>query len=306
MKRTSWVLNQNKQATEEPSKANLEDYLKGLDSSVMTDPATQRFLDLHFQIPPLQVTIWALTRGNERVEKHLSQMLADIYQSGFDAETMIAQLQDSVERRIDRRKVDLRNKNFGKIIEKAVMKAFEMLELEKRMIRVQPNWESYDFAAYLEEKLAESPDVGHESILITSLSGKEIARFEVEVKATTADSVRMTSAEGEESANRTERYLLCVVDARESDTDLKELANHELTDEEVQVLSERIRPLMHLSYIGERLAAPVHRLNETKEDARPISMILKPTYIVPETIWKDQGMNLEAWTASLPKLLVAD
>jgi hypothetical protein len=179
------------------------------------------------------------------------------------------------------------------------MKAFEKLKLDElHRVRVELHWVSYDFAAYVEGKALEETDAGHLDFTCISLSsGELLAKFEVEVKATTVDRVRITRTQAEESALHKDRYLLCVLDLE--GFPIEELVNRELKEEDIDTLADKLGSLIYLSYIGEYLAPIIKALTELSVSAQPISIHLNPIFIIPDSIWKEKGISLDSWARSL-------
>jgi len=300
VKRTSWVLNTDRQETEEPSKANLMVYLKEIEPTLLMNPKIQTFLEKHFYISQLDLAILAITREKKEVAESLTRTLVELLKSGIDVEYALTELREILHRKIDQEKVNSRNRNIGRLVERIVMKAFEKLKLDESLrIRVEPYWISYDFAAYVEAKAFEETDAGRLDFVCTSMSGDLLARFEVEVKATTVDKVRMTRTQAEESALKKDRYLLCVLDLGGLPIEiLEELANRQLK-EDIETLADKLRSLIYLSYVGEYLAPIIKVLDDLTVRAQPISISLNPTFIIPSSIWKGNGVSLESWASSL-------
>jgi hypothetical protein len=305
VKRACWVLSLDRQETEEPSKANLIVYLREIEPTILMDSKIQTFLEKHFQISQLDLAILALTRDKKEVAESLTRTLIEILKAGIDVESALTELQGILHRQIDKERVSARNRNLGRLVERIVMKAFEKLRLDElHRVRVEPHWVSYDFAAYVEGKALEETDAGHLDFSCTSLSsGELLASFEVEVKATTVDRVRMTRTQAEESALHKDRYLLCVLDLE--GFPIEESINRELKEEDIDTLADKLGSLIYLSYIGEYLAPIIKALTELSVSAQPISIHLNPIFIIPDSIWKEKGIILDSWARSLSEKFAA-
>ena len=312
MKQYSWVIRASQDDegklifdAEVPSKRSLMDYIKDLEPLILSDEKVQMFLQI-FEFDPLEVTAWLLTGGKEQI---LVESLKQIHQladsQGIAPMSLFSEICSEVWRRSSRVEIANRNRNFGLIIENIVRKVFEQLKFREYGFLVIPRWKGCDFEAYLQRKATEEFDYGTLSIKFQRIKDREILeRFEVEVKATKIDTVTMTLAQANSAVDNIERYLLCIVNAKEFIDDFKELEYPSITKGQIEKLSKKILPYMRIIKIGQELKQIVTELRKAGSAATPdIRVDYKARFTIQSKLWITKGETIIKWFNSILHLL---
>jgi hypothetical protein len=303
MKRNKWVATSFEDEKghrffepNEPSVDNLVDYLKSLKPSILGNERVQIFLQQKFEFSPLEMTGWLLTGGESDAEQALIDGLKRIYELADSRKIDPVHLLNEmlVEKQI-RNQYDGRNTNFGLIMERTVRKVFEQLKFGEYGFEVIPRWKGYDFDAIL-SKQSEESDYGILGIEVKSAKTEAIiARFEVEVKATRADAVRMTLTQANSAVDHSDIYLLCVVDAKGLSKDFDNLHSVSLSDEQIGKLAEKILPWMNIVSIGEDLRQIIMAFRKVGAATGDIRVDYSARFTIPLKLWKAKGMTINKW-----------
>lgn len=286
-----------------PSKDSLTEYLKVLKPSILDNERVQTFLQLRFGFSPLEMTSWLLTEGRLEAEQTLVECLKQIHKlssiQGIDSLESLTDIISEFQMRSLRAQVTNRNRNFGLIIEAVVRKVFENLKFKEYGFLVKPRFKGYDFEAYLQRIAIEESDYGILSINVERIKdGVILARFEVEVKATRVDTVTMTLTQAERAVDNVEKYLLCVVDAKDL-AKLVELDSPSLNEEQIEKLSKKIPPYMKIVNIGEELGQVVTDFRKASLATPDIRVDYQAKFNIHSKLWKTKGETISGWFNSI-------
>lgn len=308
MKYSSWVVTTSEDEkghksfeVEQPSKNSLVDYLKTFPSSILSDVKVQMLLEREFEFSPIEMTGWLLTGGKTESEQALVKSLKQIHEmadsQGIDPIQFLngLVLDKQVEEQFDRR-----NANFGLVIEEAVRRFFKkQLKYKEYGFEVIPNWKGYDFKAYLGRNVEES-DYGVLSLSFQQVRSREIlAQFEVEVKSTKTNAATMTLAQANSAVDHSEIYLLCVVESKDLSEDLEKLGEAEISEDQIEQLSEKLLLHMNIVSVGEDLKQAIINFRKASSATSEIKVKYDARFTIPLNYWKTKGRGINDWFASV-------
>ena len=107
-----------------------------------------KFLQREFDFSPIEITGWLLTSGNSQAEDALVRSLKEIYDiAESENRDAVSLLDELVAIKKSAEILEIRNQNFGLLIERIVRTVFaEKLKNREYSFRVVPNWKGYDFS----------------------------------------------------------------------------------------------------------------------------------------------------------------
>ncbi len=230
-------------------------------------------LTAHFGFNPLELQITAAATdpaGRAKLEERLAAL---VQLAGADAGVYAKLAEDIVARKKSEEDVN-RNRTLGLAVQDVVRRCMENRGFELELID-----RGYDYDVTL-------PDGDP---LLDGAHRVEIGPWMMEVKATTSGDVRMTPTQAERASLEPDRYLLCVVDLRNtSEEERRGPWTTDLVEPRAWIfphVGSSVGPTWEL--VAEAVGSVVGIRNER---------VLR--YSVPPAVWEN-GLRLEDWVASV-------
>lgn len=242
-------------------------------SWLTSNDAAIELLVEHFGFNPLELRITAAA-ADPASRQMLEQSLAALVQlAGADASVYARLAGELVAQKRSEDDVN-RNRTLGLAVQDVVRRCMESRGFQLELID-----HGYDYEVTLPE----------DDLLLDGSHRLEIGPWMMEVKATTSGDVRMTPTQAERASLEPDRYLLCVVDLRDT------------TDEERHGpwTMELVEPRAWIfPQVGASVAPTWTLVAEAVDSVVGIRNEKVLRYSVPSSVWKE-GLGLDAWAASL-------
>jgi len=230
-------------------------------------------LTMHFGFNPLELRITAAA-ADPAARAKLEEGLAALVQlAGANPEVYAKLAEDLVARKKSEEDVN-RNRTLGLAVQEVVRQC-----MENRGFKLELIDRGYDYDVAL-------PDGDP---LLDGAYRLEIGPWMMEVKATTSGDVRMTPTQAERASIEPDRYLLCVVDLR--NTSNEERCGPWTTD----FVEPRARIFPH---VGASVAPTWALVEEAVDSIVGIRNEKVLRYSVPPSVW-ESGLRLNDWAISV-------
>lgn len=227
----------------------------------------------HFGFNPLELRITAVATDPVARAKLEEGLAALVQLAGADAGVYATLGEELVARRKSEEDVN-RNRTLGLAVQEVVRQCMENRGCQLKLID-----HGYDYDV-------KAPDCDP---LLDGTHHLEIGSWMMEVKATTSGDVRMTPTQAERASLEPDRYLLCVVDLRDT------------SDEERRGpwTPAMVEPRAWIfAHVGTSVAPTWALVTEAVDKEVGIRNEKALRYSVPESIWEN-GLRLKEWVASL-------
>jgi hypothetical protein len=200
--------------------------------------------------------------------------LAKIVQALGDDPSKYGQLASGLAAQQEREAQKERNRRFGLAVQRAIEGYLDKRGLHPEFI----DW-GYDYDLFLEEP-----------VLDTGTHHFKLADYLLEVKATTTGEVRLTPTQAMTASERSDRFILCVVDLRGV---TPEQLDGDWTPADVE----------HRAHIVAKIGSLASESHYLVEQAKGCEVGIRNDtalrYGVPVTVW-EEGLALAEWVDSLP------
>ena len=235
--------------------------------------AAIEMLSKWFDFDQLELRLLGIEPNSQKREQ-LRDGLARLVESGGSDPDLYQSLAEDIEaQRRYRREID-HFRRLGIGVQEAIKSALETYDLNLRLVD-----RGFDYEV----------TVPSDNVLSDVSSKFDVGPYLLEVKATTTGQVRLTPMQAETASNKSDRYVLCVVDLR--------------SVQEEQLAAEwsasRVEPLAKIvPNIGTRIAETYSLVR----DARTRSIVVRNEsalrYEVPSEIW-EVGVSIGEWVPSI-------
>jgi hypothetical protein len=239
---------------------------------VENDPAIS-LLSEWFDFDQLELRLLGLARDDAE-RKKLRNGLAKLVESGGADPNFYAQLAEEVESRRRRSRDVARCRRLGMAVQEAIKTTMENYGLKLTLV---DRGFDYDVTAATGDALEDAA------------TWLEIGSFLLEVKATVKGDAHLTPTQAQMAANKSNRYILCVVDLRGlSEDDL----DSDWTAERVEALAKIVTD------IGEKVKETCLLVEAARARSVAIRNEGALRYQVPVAVWRS-GSSIADWVATL-------
>jgi len=238
-----------------------------------SNDASIELLTSHFGFDPLELRILA-TAADPTTRARLLEGLAAIVQlAGADPRAYAALAEELAARKKSEEDVD-RNRTLGLAVQEVVRQCMEARGFQLELI---------DYGYDYDVKLPEGDP------LLDGSHCLGIGPWMMEVKATTSGDVRMTPTQAKRASTEPDRYLLCVVDLRNtSDEQRRGPWTKDLVEPRAKIFP----------HVGTCVAPTWDLVAEAVESVVGIRNERGLRYAVPPSVW-EEGQPLSEWVESL-------
>jgi hypothetical protein len=288
LKTKRWVSSSDGEKTREPlNSKNIKSLADQLATDTINSLRVREFLDLHFGVDRLELSIRAAAGKDPAREHQLRNQWADMVDLATPSE-----FDDFISRRRSASATSFRNNKLGGLVEQLAK-----LEFEEAGFMVERTGKGSDFRVFVPSGSAdvmESDEIGS-LILQATLAGRT-SEFLVEVKSATRESVRMSWEQGRQAALRKHNYVLCVIDFSENEEQLGKVLSAGEPDPAM------IRDLTRLvPDIGDSLDESVSGLENavlSKQTGIEVERAEELRFCVHRKVWRS-GMSFKDWAGAV-------